>query len=55
MRLIALDEGDELVDVARVVSEDADPLDVAETGDDVAPPEESVSHSETEDAPETEG
>ncbi|MDH3732077.1 MAG: DNA gyrase subunit A [Gemmatimonadota bacterium] len=33
VRLITLDDGDELVDVARVISEDADPLDVAENGD----------------------
>ncbi|MDX1396099.1 MAG: DNA gyrase subunit A [Gemmatimonadota bacterium] len=34
VRLIMLDEGDELVDVARVIPEDADPMDVAENGDD---------------------
>ena len=32
VRLITLDAGDELVDVARVISEDADPLAVAENG-----------------------
>jgi DNA gyrase subunit A len=32
VRLITLDDGDELVDVARVISEDADPLEVAENG-----------------------
>ena len=55
VRLITLDEGDELVDVARVVSEDADPLDVAENGDDAPSPAERVEDTETEAAPETEG
>ncbi|MFV1989041.1 MAG: DNA gyrase subunit A, partial [Gemmatimonadota bacterium] len=35
VRLIALDEGDELVDVARVIGDDVDPLEDAEHDDDV--------------------
>jgi DNA gyrase subunit A len=50
VRLISLDDGDELMDVARVVSEDADPLDVAENGE----PGAAVEAVELESGPETE-
>jgi len=40
VRLISLDEGDELVDVARVIPDDVDPLDVAEDGEDAEADEE---------------